>query len=210
MSDEQTLMNSPEARTETGTIQDQATTGEAPVTPTEPAAETATTPQVPETYDFGEGFDPKLLETATPVFKELGLTQDAAAKLVDLYKTQTAGMTDALLAQVEKTRTEWRTAVESDKEIGGILKTRVLPEIGRALDKLPSEVSKSFRESLDLTGAGDHPAVVKALYEMSKLVNEGTHVSGRGPSPDGQSAAGKVVPPSAAASLYPNLPTASR
>jgi hypothetical protein len=202
MSDEQTLMNSTEARTETGTIQDQATT-----TAEAPATEVTEAPasQVPEAYDFGKDFDPKVVEAAAPIFKELGLSQDAASKLVDLYQKQTAGLTDTLLAQVEKTRTEWRTAVESDKEIGGILKTRVLPEIGRALDKLPTEVSKSFRESLDLTGAGDHPAVVKALYEMSKLVNEGTHVSGRGPSAEGQTPAGKIAPPSLAQAMYPNL-----
>ena len=213
MTDEQTplpMTNSPEARTETGEIKDQGSIAPVESAPVESAPPEHVAPVIPDRYDFtlpeGSILDPKLLEEVTPIFKELKLDQPSAQRLVDIYQKQTSGTTTALLAQVEKTRTEWRDASKADPDIGPILDSKVLPEIGRALSKLPSEVSTNLRSALDFTGAGDHPAVVRAFYEFSKLVNEGTHVSGNGPSPNGQQPSGKTTPPSLASALYPNLP----
>lgn len=200
------LTNSPEARTPTGEIIDQgASTVGSEQTQTETPPSSA-----PETYaDFkapeGQTLDPKLMESASPLFKELGLTQDAAQKLVDFYAKNTGNVEAELYKQVEKTRSDWRDQVKSDPVIGKDL-TKTLQEIGRAKDKLPSDVRTALNEAMDYTGAGDHPAVVRALYEFAKLVNEGIHVNGVSPSPLGQNAAGKVTRPSLASSIYPNLP----
>jgi hypothetical protein len=59
---------------------------------------------------------------------------------------------------------------------------------------------------MNTTGMGDHPAIVRGLYELSKLVNEGTHVTGGAPSPHGQSKTGTSNRPSIAGAMYPNLP----
>jgi len=195
-------MNSPESRTPSGDIVDQG------AAPTESAV--AETVSVPETYTFtapeGVTLDPAILAEVSPIFKDLGLSQDSAQKLVDFYQKQTSNIQSDLAKNVDKTRSDWRDQVRADPTIGSKLTSHVLPEIGRAFDKLPAEVSKSFREALDFTGAGDHPSVVRALYEWSKLVSEGTHISGNAPSPHGQTANGQVSKPSIAASLYPNLP----
>ncbi len=196
---EPTLMNTPEARTQTGEIVDQ----------TQPPSE-PTQPTVPEAYsDFtapeGVTIDQTILAEATPIFKELGLSQTNAQKLVDFYNKQTSSINAALHKQMEDTRLAWRDEVRADKDIGGKLDS-VLVEIGRAKDKLPADVRSSLNAALDFTGAGDHPAIVKAFYEFAKLINEGTHVSGGGPSPAGQNKTGQTQRPSAAQSLYPNLP----
>ena len=58
-----------------------------------------------------------------------------------------------------------------------------------------------------LTGAGDHPAFVKAFNKLAAFVTEGSHVSGKGPSDLGQQKPGAPTKPSAAQALYPNLPS---
>jgi hypothetical protein len=206
---EEILTNSPEARTETGEIRDAST----PVTQT-PSTEatppsTSETPAVPESYSFtapeGTTLDPAVLESATPIFKELGLSQDAAQKLVDFYSSQTSKINADLVKSVETMRASWREAVMKDPDLGTKLDS-VKTELGRAKDRLPPEVRTAFDTALNETGMGDHPAIVKALYEFSKLVNEGTHVTGGNPSPLGQNSKGQQQRPSIAGALYPNLP----
>ena len=203
------LANEPAARTETGEIIDRSK-------PTEPAgdkpAPAATDKPVgaPEAYaDFsipeGHTLDAATIESATPIFRELGLSQDQAQKLVDFYSARVADMAKETEGYMEQVRTEWRTQLSADKEIGGKLDS-VKVDIGRALDRLPTEVRDNFKAAMDLTGAGDNPAIVKAMYSLAQLVNEGTPVRGDGPSPHGQTRTGVETRPSAASAMYPNLP----
>jgi hypothetical protein len=124
---------------------------------------------------------------------------------MDLHLEQSAKITTDLTKAVETMRASWREAVMKDADIGSKLDS-VKTELGRAKDRLPPEVRTAFDTALNETGMGDHPAIVKALYEFSKLVNEGTHVTGGAPSPLGQNAKGAVERPTIAGSLYPNLP----
>ena len=57
---------------------------------------------------------------------------------------------------------------------------------------------------MNVTGAGNHPAFVRAFWKLAQQVTEGGHVAGRGPSPEGQKAPGEM-PRTAASTLYPNL-----
>lgn len=199
-----TPMNSEAARSSTGEIIDQATT---PSTPSETPAP-ASTAGAPDAYDFkapeGVTLDKDLIAEASPIFKELGLSQEAAQKLVDLYTAKSSKTNESLTSAVENMRAEWRSAVMADKDIGGKL-DQVKVELGRAKDRLPPAVRSAFDEALNITGMGDHPAIVKGIYEFAKLVNEGTPVSGSAPSPHGQSKDGTVSRPSIAGALYPNL-----
>lgn len=209
------LMNTTEARTETGEIKDQGSpnqTAEVPseAQPTDPAPEAAKAPAgVPEKYEFaapeGVTLDPATIEAATPIFKELGLDQAAAQKLVDFQSKLMADATKTNLDAAEKMRTEWRAQVTADKDIGGKL-PEVKATVATAIDSLGAEAAKSFREALDLTGAGDHPAIIKGLFKWAQDRNEGTHVSGGAPSKHGQVKPGTPDRPSPAQAMYPSLP----
>lgn len=175
-------------------------------------------PEVPETYtDFtapeGYTIDPKTLEAATPIFKDLGLSQDQAQKLVDFHTQQMIAAAKAPASEYEATRTTWRAQVDSDPDI----KSAVMD--GKAgLDAVKIGISKTlaalgdpaltadFKTAMDLTGAGDHPAFIKAMWKLASFVTEGSHVAGAKPSPHGQTPPGQDTRPSAAKSLYPNLP----
>lgn len=228
MSDEQ-QMNSTEARTDTGEIKDQSltlpvettTSTESPKTTDTTKTETSSTETKPETkdetkptgvpekYEFKapEGFE--LNETtvteASAVFKELGLTNDQAQKLVDFQAKLSKTQAEAPYKAYDAMREGWQNEVKADKEIGHIL-PKVKETIGRALDTLgdPALVTQ-FKDAMNLTGAGDHPAFVKAFYKFASAVVEGKHVAGGGPSKHGQAPTGQNERPSAAQAMYPNL-----
>lgn len=201
------LANSPEARTDTGEIIDRSKSAEPADGPAEPKPGEPTA--APEAYaEFklpdGNTLDAGTLESATPIFKELGLSQDQAQKLVDFYSTKIGEINSQNETFMEQMRTDWRNQLSADKEIGGKLDA-VKIDIGRALDRIPADVRSAYKEAMDFTGAGDNPAIIKAMYSLAQLVNEGSHVTGGGPSTHGQSRTGVESRPSPAAALYPNL-----
>lgn len=171
---------------------------------------------VPDKYEFkapdGYTIDQKLVDEVTPIFKAAGLTSEVAQKLMDFHAKQMIDAAKAPTDAVSTMRADWRTKVSSDPELAKAVngdKTgtdAVKLDIGRALTHLDPGLRQEFKDAMDLTGAGDHPAFVKALWKLSQLVTEGKHVTGAGPSPAGQIAPGAAARPTAAKSLFPNLP----
>jgi hypothetical protein len=211
--------NTTEARTPEGELKSLVGQAEAQAKPpveisTKPPTETSA--KAPEAYaDFkvpeGYKLDADLVKEVTPLFKEMGLTQDAAQKLVDAYNKQAIAIAKRNEESVTQMRTEWRTEVGKDSELGPKLET-VKADIGKALQIISrgdDSFIKSFRQAMDLTGAGDNPAIIRGFYRMAQHFVEGTPVAGSGPSPAGQTRNGEIRRPSAAAAMYPNLPTSS-
>ncbi len=212
--------NDPTARNPDGSIKDLQATPTTD-TKTSPATESKVEPKVeppkdaPTYADFKapDGFeiDKAALDKFTPLFKEMGLSQDQAQKLVDQYIETNQETAAAPYKAYEDMRAEWRKTAINDPALGdgrSDLKPEVKAVIGRAVDSLPPDVAKEFREAMILTGAGDHPAFVKAFYNLAERLGEGTLVRGGGPSALGQTDPKRPI--SAAAALFPNLPSSSR
>lgn len=160
---------------------------------------------IPEGFEINE----EGLKEAQGVFKELNLSQAAAQKILDLHAKHVSAVAEAAANEVTTMREEWRKEVLADPVIGGKLK-EVKATIGKAIDQhLGAEPGKAFREAMDLTGAGDHPAFIRGFYKFAQLITEGRHVNGGGPSVHGQQRPGAPTGTGAAA-LYPNLPSAGR
>lgn len=185
-----------------------------PTTETKPEGETKpdgekkpeTSEGAPETYaDFtapeGITLDKDAIAAVVPLFKELNLTQEAAQKLIEFQAKSTATASQTAYDQI---RADWRKTVLADPDIstGGKLKPDVQPTIAKAIDTLPKELGTEFRNVMNITGVGDNPAFVKAMYKFAQALTEGTHVSGKGPvevkAPDAK-------PQSIANAMYPNL-----
>lgn len=228
------LMNDEAARSPTGEIVDQSKppvmptpdgtpTPEPKPTPTDgtpepkPDALKPDAPVVPETYAEFKApdnytIDPKTIEAATPIFKELGLTQDQAQKLVTFHSEQLLAAAKGPQDAYAATRTDWQAKVKADPDMAKATngdKTgldAVKLDIGRALNAIgDAPLVAEFKQAMDITGAGDHPAFVKAMWKLASFITEGKHVLGAGPSPAGQKAPGAAKPDTAHA-LYPNLP----
>lgn len=164
-------------------------------------------PEKYEEFKVPEGYvlDTKVAEEASGIFKGMNLSQAQAQSLVDFYAAKTREAANAPFEAYTAMRQEWQTKVAADPEIGSKL-PEVKQTVSRALDSLgDAKLASDFREAMDLTGAGDHPAFIKAFYKLAQQVVEGHSVRGSNPSPAGQKPPG-AGPISAAKALYPNNP----
>jgi hypothetical protein len=221
--------NTSEARTTDGTLIDQSasttpsptdqkpsTEGDSFLTGKDaPKPEAAAAPKadgglttVPEKYeDFkvpdGYAFDPESLSAATTLFKDIGLSQEAAQKAVDFYAQNALQAAKAPYDAWSNLQKEWlgeindRFPGESANKVRGMIN-------GVVANILPPSLAKNFSRALDITGAGTNPDVVEALSILLKPLSEGTPVRGIGPSKEGQAAPG-AAPPSIADALYGHL-----
>lgn len=218
-------------RDSTGTIVDQtpavspAATPSTPTTtpsppaaatpPAEPKQETSLlneggaatgAPEKYEAFKVPEGWelDAKVSEEASTLFKGMNLSQEQAQQMVDLYSKHSIETQNALLDGVRRQNEEWQAAVKADPEIGGKLDV-VKQTVSRALDSLGDPgLVRDFKEAMDYTGAGNHPAFIKAFYKLAARLTEGTLVRGNGPSPHGTP---EPVRRPGASAMYPTLPS---
>lgn len=177
-----------------------ATPTPAAAPPTDPAAPPAAAPPeppkpvVPEKYDFkalklpeGITLDTPLLSAVEPVFKELGLSQEGASKLVEAHAKALAAaevareadfktwMANQVKQHQAALKSEWGTAYDANVTLAQ-----------RGIARIMSPAAKAL---LDETGLGNHPEFVKAFYQVGKMVSEDTPPAGGVPAGVQKSAA---------------------
>ena len=160
-----------------------------------------------EDFKAPEGFeiDKEAIAKALPMFKELGLSQTNAQRLVDFYAEQSKQAAEAPFKLWADTQKEWRDKVMADPKLGPRI-DEIKTNVSRALDLMNNpQLKEQVQEAMTTTGAGNHPAIVAAWDILSQMVTEGKPVRGAGPSPLGQTKPGTDEKPSAAKALYPNL-----
>jgi hypothetical protein len=174
----------------------------------EPAAKGA--PEKYEDFKVPDGIklDPAVIAKAAPIFKELGLPQEGAQKLVDMYRELSAEAAAAPYKAYQDTVAGWLKEAQDHPDLRGKLGPgqEVNVRIGKLMDSLPDQkLASDFRSVMDITGAGNNPAFIRVMDYVAKQLTEGTHVAGNGPGPGGQSAPGSASRPSAAAAIWPGL-----
>lgn len=159
----------------------------------EPKTEIAKTgaPEKYENFKLPEGFvaDAKMLESFSATAKELGLSQEAAQKLIDFNALNAKGQSEAAAAENLKALEGMKA--ETIKLLGPEYKVE-LGFAARALDKFGTP---ELRKLLDETGFGNHPEVVKMLVNAGKKISEDGLADGK---------SGALGDKSAAEILYPN------
>lgn len=132
--------------------------------------------KLPDTFKVDE---PVMGEFKT-LAKELGLTQEAAQKLVDMQaKLQTGNataFTETLQAHVEKTASEWVTAAKADPEFGGAKFDENVAVAKQALDTFGTPELKNLLKESRL---GSHPEVIRLLFKAGKAISQDGFVPGR-------------------------------
>lgn len=154
--------------------------------------------KLPEGYEFDEAE----LGKATTLFKELGLSQDAAQKLVDHYSANSLQAADAPYKAWADLQKQW---VGDIADRFGSKADSVRTDIGKAIATLPPSLARSFNAALDLTGAGSNPDIVEGLHIMLKGLVEGGSVRQGAPSKEANKTPGAPERPSAAEAMYPHL-----
>jgi hypothetical protein len=129
-------------------------------------------PVVPEKYSIkppeGMTIDQAMLDKITPVFKELGISQEGAQKLADVYAPQINQMIEA----------QRKEAVDAFGKMVGEWKDQTVKELGVGHEKELAHAAKfidkfggpELRQVLNETGLGNHIAVVKAFIAAGKAI----------------------------------------
>ena len=156
--------------------------GEVPADGNKPAEPVAYEPfALPDGLDAA---DPTLAAFQNTASK-LGLTQEQAQAIVSEIGAKVAESAQAKIKAWTDLNNTWQDQVKADADIGGRKLTETLTGIGRLFDDFVGSEGtperKALSEALLLTGAGNHPAVVKAFARMAAVLNEPGFVQG-GPS----------------------------
>lgn len=164
-----------------------------PADPNDPAN------KVPEDgkYDLkmpdGVELDAELATALGPEFKELGLTNAQAQKLVDKYvaiQQQRAAAQSEGFAQIVE---GWADTAKKDPEIGGDKWDASVQAAQRAVNRLGTPALKEY---LNASGGGNHPELIRFMAKAGAMIQEDNPASG------GAGGAGK--PAEAAYTLFPS------
>lgn len=127
---------------------------------------------LPEGLEVPEPVQTSLLE----VFNDAALTPaERSAKLLALHaQTQTAFL-DEQTQLWEQTQNEWREQTRALPEFQG---GRYEQELGKVAKLLNRFGGSEVRKALDLTGAGNHPAVTQFFHKIASALMEDEPATG--------------------------------
>jgi hypothetical protein len=151
----------------------------------------------PEAYDDfklpeGMQFEGEQLEAFTEFGQKYGLSQDAAQNLIDMHLGQVDKITTLQQETWDEIKADWRKQSLADKDLQDE-EGNAEAAIAIAVKGVEALGGKALKEAFDLTGAGEHPAVVKAFHKLGKMAVEDEFVFGGG-SGDQKTPAEKLYP----------------
>ena len=129
---------------------------------------------VPDTYaDFvmpeGVELDSALLTEAAPLFKELGLNQDQAQKLVDFQAKQAQASSESNVDAFNQLMNDWQEQSKNDKEFGG---DKFEENVGIARSAIDKFGTPELKQLLEEHGVGNHPELIRFMVKVGKLTAE--------------------------------------
>jgi len=142
--------------------------------------EAAAAPVVPEKYEAfklpeGTELDATALAEFEPIAKELGMTQEGAQRVVDLYAGQVAKLAEAQQKLIGDTVAEWAKTAQADKEYGG---DKFGANIAIAQKAISDFGSPELAKMLNETGLGNHPELIRFCLNIGKKLSEDSTVRG--------------------------------
>jgi hypothetical protein len=146
----------------------------------------------------GVAIDPHSLQEAKQLFAADGLSQERAQSYVDLYAAKLKEAVEQPYQLWAETQQTWQEQVRNDREIGGARLAANLGVAAKAVDRFGGD---ALRQALNLSGAGNHPEVIRAFIRIGKAISEDGLVLGRSVAHESRSRADR---------LYPNDPLKPR
>ena len=143
----------------------------------EPAAE------VPDEYDYsvampeGMEMDQGLADAVSPVFKEMGLTQDQAVKLTQAYAAHIQATADEQGRMINDTMEGWVSTAKADKEIGHAAWNESVQNANKALREFGTP--ELLDDVMIQQGMGNHPEVIRIFARIGKAISDDSLVTGK-------------------------------
>lgn len=117
----------------------------------------------------GSNLDASYLEQTKALAKELGLSQEAAQKLVERDSGLLSSVSERNAVQVREKTEQWAKDAQADKEIGGGNFQSSVTDARTALDRFGSP---EFKNMLNQSGVGNHPELIRILARVGKAMRE--------------------------------------
>lgn len=141
----------------------------------------------------GVGADDPILVAFTESAAAQRLPQEQAQAMIDALGPKVAELLAAPQQEWQRLNNDWQQAVKADPEIGGANFDAMRATVAKVLDD-PAFADPGLRQALDMTGAGNNPAVIRTLYRLAKAVTEGGPVRPGAPAAPRKSAAQTLYP----------------
>ncbi len=159
---------------------------------------------VPEKYEFklpeGMTLDEAAMAIVSPVFKELGLDNAQAQKLVDLQNSLSKASEEAHVANFSKYVEDLKT---ESKTFFGTKLPEVMRNVARTRDTL---FHKELIEKLNISGLANDKDVLIMMDKAGRLFGEGKFVEGQRSAPARGDGSTKVEG-TTLADVYPSMVT---
>lgn len=137
----------------------------------------------------GTSVDEEALAAIAPVARELNLSNQGLSKIAGVYAEKVLpGVTQKVVSQIESDQAaltaDWanqaQVAVKEDPVYAGQAMPVVRATAAKALDRFGGS---EFREFLEVTGLGNHPAMLKFAYQAGAAIAEDTTFEAGGAKP---------------------------
>ena len=157
---------------------------------------------IPDKYEFklpeGITLDETSMAVITPAFKELGLDNAQAQKLVDLQIQLTKANEDVHVAK-------WNEYLETQKTEAkayfGVKLPEVMRNVARARDTF---LSKPMQEKLNVAGFSNDKDFLETLDKIGRVIGEGKFVEGKRSAPAKGDGSVELTGPTLA-DVYPSM-----
>jgi hypothetical protein len=141
-----------------------------------------------EYTDFKIPEGTKITQESLAHFKETmaerGFNQEEAQALLDMHIKDVQDAAQAPYKLWADTQNQWRTEAKNNPEYGGAKFDENMANVAKAIDAVYEgnpKGAQAFRDALNFTGAGNNPAVLSFLYNVSQAYMEGTPAPSGGP-----------------------------
>lgn len=109
--------------------------------------------------------------------RKQGFSNDQAQALLNREETLLSAYKESLHTEFEATAKKWTEDLKSDKEIGGDNFSKSVEIAKRVVDRFATE---SFKKSLNETGFGNHPELVRTFVKIGQAMSEDTFEPNKG------------------------------
>ncbi len=151
--------------------------------PVTPAPEVTAPPATPAPLEYkftppeGVTIDPAAITPFVDILKANNISPEVGQKIYDLHAAAVTQYRANTLLEQHKAwagvRQLWQTQLMGDPELGGSGFATVKSAVARMRDLfVPERSRKEFDDFLNVTGAGEHPAVWRLLWNVAKAFDE--------------------------------------
>lgn len=140
----------------------------------------------------GVEVDAETLNEARTLLGELRLPQEQAQRLVDFYAGKIRQFGNAQAENWVTLNEKWVSDFKADREIGGDRIQETVAAATRAMERFGTP---GLREALIMTGAGNHPEVIRFVARVGRATAEDRFVIAAGASAGASRSAAEVLYP---------------